>query len=103
MMNSHTNNLRWLRIFALIEGFSYLLLGVTMPLKYQLDMGMPNKIVGMLHGVFFIGYCLLVFIVNRNVKWSLATNFWAYLASLVPFGTFIADAKIFKPTQSSIR
>lgn len=103
MMNTLAKNLRWLRVFALLEGVSYLLLGITMPLKYQLDMGMPNKIVGMLHGVFFVVYCLLVFAVNRGVKWSLATNFWAYLASLVPFGTFIADAKIFKPTQSSIR
>ncbi len=102
-MGSLSSNLRWLRIFALLEGISYLLLGITMPLKYQLDMGMPNKIVGMLHGVFFIAYCLLVFIVNRGVKWSLLTNFWAYLASLLPFGTFVADAKIFKPTQGAIR
>lgn len=88
-----------LRVFAILEGFSYLLLGLTMPLKYYYEMGMPNKIVGMAHGVLFIIYCIMVFIVNKEQKWSLSTNFWAYLASLIPFGTFIADAKIFKPTQ----
>lgn len=90
-----------LRIFAILEGISYLALGITMPLKYIYDMGLPNKIVGMLHGVFFIGYCIMVYYVNTERKWSLNTNFWAYAASLIPFGTFVADAKIFKPAQES--
>lgn len=85
-----------LRILALLEGVSYLLFALTMPLKYMYEMPMPNKIVGMAHGVLFIAYCAFVFIVNQDKKWSLATNFWAYFASLVPFGTFVADAKIFK-------
>jgi integral membrane protein len=85
-----------LRLLALLEGISYLLLALTMPLKYMYEMPMPNKIVGMAHGFLFIGYCAMVFVVNQEKKWSLVTNFWAYLASLIPFGTFVADAKIFK-------
>lgn len=88
-----------LRIFAILEGISYLLLGITMPLKYMMEMPTPNKVVGMAHGIFFIAYLILVYIVNQDQKWSFKTNFWAYFASLVPFGTFIADAKIFKPAQ----
>ena len=88
-----------LRIFAILEGISYLALGLTMPLKYLYEMGLPNKIVGMLHGVFFIVYCIMVYYVNTEQKWSFKTNFWAYVASLIPFGTFVADAKIFKPAQ----
>ena len=88
-----------LRLLAILEGISYLALFITMPLKYMLDQGMPNKIVGMAHGVFFIAYCFMVYYVNSDVKWSIKTNFWAYIASLIPFGTFVADAKIFKPTQ----
>lgn len=88
-----------LRIFAIVEGISYLALGITMPLKYWFEMPTPNKIIGMLHGVFFIGYCIMVYIVNQEHKWSLKTQFWAYIASLIPIGTFIADAKIFKPAQ----
>lgn len=41
----------------------------------------------------------MVFVVNQEKKWSFMTNIWAYLASLIPFGTFVADAKIFKKEQ----
>lgn len=88
-----------LRILALVEGISYLALGLTMYMKYTLDMPNANKIVGMAHGVLFIAYCIMVFVVNQDKKWSLSTNIWAYLASLIPFGTFVADAKIFKKEQ----
>tara|TARA_R110002111_G_scaffold42422_1_gene78066 strand:- start:527 stop:832 length:306 start_codon:yes stop_codon:yes gene_type:complete len=88
-----------LRILAVIEGISYLLLALTMPLKYWYEMPLPNKIVGMAHGFLFIAYCIMVFVVNQEKKWSFLTNFWAYLASLIPFGTFVIDAKIFKKEQ----
>lgn len=88
-----------LRILALVEGISFLALGLTMPLKYMYEMPMPNKIVGMAHGFLFISYCIMVFVVNLDKKWSFSKNFWAYLSSLIPFGTFIADAKIFKKEQ----
>ena len=88
-----------LRILALVEGISYLALGLTMYMKYMLDMPTANKIVGMAHGVLFIAYCIMVFVVNQDKKWSFMTNILAYLASLIPFGTFVADAKIFKKEQ----
>jgi integral membrane protein len=88
-----------LRVLALIEGISYLLFALTMPLKYVYDMPTPNKIVGMAHGFLFITYCIMVFVVNQERKWGFITNFWAYLASLIPFGTFVVDAKILKKEQ----
>ncbi|MFA5670517.1 MAG: DUF3817 domain-containing protein [Balneolaceae bacterium] len=88
-----------LRILAFVEGISYLSFALTMPLKYMFDMPMPNKIVGMAHGILFIAYCVMVFVVNLDKKWSLRINFWAYFASLIPFATFVADAKIFKVEQ----
>jgi len=88
-----------LRILALLEGISYLLFALTMPLKYVYEMPTPNKIVGMAHGFLFIAYCIMVFVVNQERKWSFLTNIWAYLASLIPFGTFVVDARIFKKEQ----
>jgi hypothetical protein len=35
-------------------------------------------------------------VVGINKKWGLNIIFLALLASLIPFGTFLADAKIFK-------
>lgn len=94
-MNSYTT-LGQLRILAISEGISYLLLGITMPLKYSLDMGWPNKIIGMIHGVLFVLYCLWVIRVSMQRKWSLGKTAVSLLASLFPFATFIVDAKILK-------
>ena len=88
-------NLGRLRITAIIEGITYLLLAFTMILKYKYDTPLPNKIVGMIHGVFFILYVVLVLVVGINKKWSFKIIFLALLASLIPFGTFFADAHIF--------
>ncbi len=85
-----------LRLLAILEGISYLLLAITVPMKYFMDMGMPNKIVGMIHGVLFIAYCIWVYAYSTNAKWKTATLLWSLLASILPFGTFVADAKIFK-------
>ena len=97
-----TKSLQILRWLALLEGISYLLLlGIGMPLKYLYAMPMPNYIIGMAHGVLFVGYCLYVLLVGMEKKWNLLTMFWAFLASLIPFGTFVADHRIFKPAAEN--
>jgi integral membrane protein len=90
------NALSILRIVAWIEGITYLLLGITMPLKYMYNMPEPNLIVGMAHGVFFIWYVMQVFGLAIADKWSKANTFWALAASLIPFGTFVAEKKLFR-------
>lgn len=92
-----------LRVLAVLEGISYLLFALTMPLKYLAAMPTPNKIVGMAHGFLFIAYVMMVFVASREHKWNGKTQFFAYIASILPFGTFIADAKIFKPTQAEAK
>jgi len=83
------------RLIAFLEGLSYLLLGLTMVLKYKYAMPEPNKIVGMAHGVLFITYVFLLIQVSINYKWNFGKVVLAFLASLVPFGTFYADKKIY--------
>lgn len=95
-----SSKLGMLRITGFLEGCSFLMLGITMILKYQYGMVAPNKIVGYAHGFLFIAYVVLVFLVSMEKRWSLSTQFWAYLASLLPFGTFVADAKIFKKAEN---
>ncbi len=84
------------RLVAFIEGCSYLLLGVTMVLKYQYGMPKPNYVVGMAHGFLFILYCGLLLHVGIKYKWSLWKMVLAFVAALVPFGTFYADVKLFR-------
>ncbi len=85
-----------LRIVAFVEGCSFLLLGFTMILKYKFQMPKPNLVIGMAHGVLFILYVLLVVQVAYLYRWKISKIFWAMVASLVPFGTFYADKKLFR-------
>ncbi|MFT6981333.1 MAG: integral membrane protein [Crocinitomicaceae bacterium] len=85
-----------LRILAILEGISWILLIIAMLLKYGMDIPGPTKIVGMAHGVLFIGFCIWVVLYAVKVKWPLKTTLICLAASLLPFTTFIVDAKIFK-------
>jgi integral membrane protein len=93
------NLLAQLRILAWIEGFTYIALGVTMPLKYIYKIMEPNYYVGMIHGVFFILYIIYVFLVGFQQKYSLVKIFICCIASLFPLGTFWIDAKYLKKTD----
>lgn len=84
------------RIVAFTEGLSYLLLGITMVLKYNYGMPEANYVVGMVHGVLFMAYVLLLLQVGIKYTWTLTRMFWGFVASLVPFGTFYADVKWFR-------
>ena len=88
-----------LRLLALLEGISFLLFAITMPLKYSFGITQPNFIVGMAHGWLFILYVVFCIQAIFKYKWSIKISFLVLIASLIPFGTFIADAKIFKMTS----
>lgn len=85
-----------LRIVAFLEGCSYLLLGLTMILKYKYGMPQPNYVVGLAHGILFVLYVVLVLQVSFIHRWNLLKMFWAFVASLIPFGTFYADKALFR-------
>lgn len=90
-------SIRTLRILGNIEGVSYLLLlGVAMPMKYFFEMPMAVKIVGMAHGVLFIAYCLLLAVQMKANKWNLIFGVYLFVATLIPFGTFVTDRKLAK-------
>ncbi len=93
------------RIVAFLEGVSFLiLLFIAMPLKYFAGIPLAVRHIGMAHGVLFILYLFAVAHVMYSLKWSIGKGLIAVFASLVPFGTFILDAKILKeemPPDSS--
>lgn len=83
------------RLVAFLEGCSYLLFAITMPLKYKLDMPTPNYIVGMAHGVLFVLYVALLILVAAQYKWSFKKIVLSFIAALLPFGTFWAAKKVY--------
>ena len=85
------------RVLAFVEGVSFLvILFITMPLKYMMDMPMPNKVFGLVHGFLFIWYIKDVISLRSALNWSNAKTMWALVASVLPFGTFVADVKLFR-------
>ncbi len=96
MLNSSLGNLR---VIAFLEGCSFLLLGITMPLKYKWAIPEPNYVVGMVHGILFMAYVVLVIVVAIQYKWTWFKTLMAFLASIIPFGTFYADVKLFRTTS----
>lgn len=96
-MSATTDTLRNFRLLALAEGVSFLvILLVTMPLKYGFDTPGPNKFFGMVHGVLFLAYCGWALWLKVERSWSLGKLLWLWVASIVPFGTFIADRKLLR-------
>jgi integral membrane protein len=85
-----------LRLVGFIEGCSFLLLGLTMILKYQYAMPKPNYIVGMVHGFLFVAYVILVFIASMKYRFTLTEILLSLVAATLPFATFIVDKTIFR-------
>lgn len=82
----------WFRKIAFAEGVSFLvLLFIAMPLKYFASLPMAVTVVGGLHGVLFVGFIILTYLVketcNKNISWMIK----AFVASIIPFGTFYMD------------
>ena len=96
MNKSVDQKLKWFRYIALAEGVSYLLFAVTMPLKYQLEIPEPNKVVGLIHGVLFMAYIPFAYLVVSDHKLGNLKLLIFWLASLLPAGTFVLDHKILK-------
>lgn len=74
------------------EGISFLvLLFIAMPLKYFANLPMAVTIVGGLHGVLFVAFMVLAWEVKGEHKKDWGWYLKAFIASLLPFGTFVMD------------
>jgi integral membrane protein len=82
----------WFRKVAFAEGVSFLvLLFIAMPLKYLAHIPMAVTIVGGLHGVLFVAFVILAREVKSEYKKDWGWFAKAFLASIIPFGTFYMD------------
>ena len=87
--------LRQLRLVALLEGASFLaLLFVAMPLKYLAGMPLAVRLVGSIHGVLFIAFVLTLIRASVARAWPVRRSLLAFVASIVPFGTFVFDRSL---------
>lgn len=86
-----------LRLLGFLEGLSFLvLLGIAMPLKYFAGQPGYVRVIGMAHGILFLAYGLAIIQAHLDYGWSVKRSFLLFLASLLPFGPFIADRKLLR-------
>ena len=85
------------RIIAIIEGISFLfLLFIAMPLKYLAGMPEVVKYTGWVHGILFMLYILTLINAKFEGDWGFKKVLIAFMASLLPFATFILDKSLRK-------
>lgn len=97
MFLTFDNTFHRLRSVGSWEAISYLLLlFVAMPLKYVWDWPDAVRVVGMAHGILWMAYIGLALLGQWDYKWSWKVTGWLFLASLLPFGPFVAEAKLLR-------
>lgn len=90
-------NIKTLRCVGFLEAISFLLLlFIAMPVKYLMDNPILVKYVGMGHGLLFIAFLAVLFIVCEKQKWSIKMFVLGLIASILPFGPFVFDRKLRK-------
>jgi len=90
-----------LRAIGLVEGVSFLLLlGVAMPLKYFAGIPQAVTIVGWLHGLLFIAFCIALTQAHQDAKWSAWRSATVVIAALLPFGPFVIDPRLREEDQA---
>ncbi|MCH2061946.1 MAG: DUF3817 domain-containing protein [Verrucomicrobiales bacterium] len=84
-----------LRLLGMIEGCSFLLLlFVAMPLKYFFSLPAAVSVVGLVHGILFIFFCLSLLNVKMVRQWSIAKAAVPLVAALLPGGPFFIDRRL---------
>jgi len=82
------------RVVALLEGLSYILLmTIGLYFKYQLNDDAYVKLLGMPHGLLFILYISIAFLLRKQEQWSFINFAIILFASLIPLETFYVDRK----------
>jgi integral membrane protein len=65
-----------------------------MPLKYFAGIPQAVTIVGWLHGLLFIAFCIALTQAHQDAKWSAWRSATVVIAALLPFGPFVIDKKL---------
>ncbi|MEO6307992.1 MAG: DUF3817 domain-containing protein [Nitrospiraceae bacterium] len=91
------SQIRVFRMIALAEGSSFLtLLFIAMPMKYFMEMPEVVRVVGSIHGGLFVLYVGLLAVIHFRQRWSVIFSLYAFVASIIPFGTFMLDKQLRK-------
>ncbi|MFE3867772.1 DUF3817 domain-containing protein [Flavobacterium sp. LS2P90] len=91
--------LKIFKVIAILEGISYLVLFSNMLFIKPTNLALYKTLlypIGMSHGILFIGYIILAFLLKKSQKWDFKNFIIILIASLIPLGTFYVDKKYLK-------
>jgi integral membrane protein len=90
-----TSRITRFKTVAWMEGVSFLvLLCVAMPLKYIWGKPWLVQNIGMIHGLLFVWYILLVIQCKVEFRWNTIRTLLAIVLSFLPLGTFYVTARM---------
>lgn len=91
--------IKFFKYTAILEGISYIVLFANMLFLKPNNLELYKtllKPIGMTHGLLFVLYVILAFLLKEEKKWNTKDFSIILLASLLPFGTFYVDKKYLK-------
>lgn len=94
--------IRVFRYVSIAEAVSFLvLLLIAMPLKYGADTPAGVQVMGPTHGVLFMAYVGLVFVVRDGLRWDLRRTVLALAAGVLPIAPFFVEHYWARPSASA--
>jgi len=90
------------RTVALLEAISYLALLVAAFVKRVIEGPDVVPVLGPIHGILFLAYLLLTLMVRDEQGWTVGQTLIVLIASAIPFGAFVVNARmVHDPTPSA--
>ena len=84
------------KFIAIAEGISYVVLFFNMLVIKRLNLELYKLLlypIGMAHGLLFMSYVTVAFIIWKNQNWTIKEFLIVQLGSIIPFGTFYVEKK----------
>lgn len=93
--------LRRLRLISAPEAVSFLLLLVCSVLKRTTDFN-AVPVMGMIHGLLFIGYVVLWVLAWKRVRWGFRRAALLFVLSVLPTGGFFAERTLAHECEEAV-
>ncbi|TDE33118.1 DUF3817 domain-containing protein [Actinomadura sp. 6K520] len=94
--------IRVFRLVSIAEAVSFLvLLLIAMPLKYGAEAEVGVQLVGPLHGVLFMAYVGMVFLVRDALRWDIKRTVLALGAAVLPVAPFLVERHWTRPPHTT--
>ncbi len=82
------------RTVALLEAISYLALLVATFVKRVIEGPDLVPVLGPIPGILFLAYLLLTLLVREEQRWTVGQTLIVLIASAIPFGAFVVNARM---------